>query len=183
MGLKDLNDQPESQNWFQPGETLKIDVGGLGSLNVDGEWMDHMPTMVTEDQLDAPADELRMVAPLLLRDRQVLGDMNGGTAVAPDSSQAVMIYFPGTGRFLLSQAPMQGAMEGSVFMNRIGFKINGADYSFVAGAPVSRAHRVWVRYEPDFKPLQGEEKGFIGSGKLAMIAPEAVAASGGAARN
>jgi hypothetical protein len=174
MGIADVKDQPQSQYWFEPGQRLNLEVGGLGTLEVTGEWMDHMPTMVMENLLDPPADELRIVSPMLLRDKQVVGDMEGGSAVAPDSSNAVTIYLPGTGRFVLSSAPMQRAVQAYVMLNRISFEIDAAHYAIVTGAPVTRSDKVWVLYQPDFKPLAGGEGGFIGGGELKEIAPEAV---------
>lgn len=174
MGPDDLKDQPQSQYWFQPGEPLKIDVDGLGSLNVTGEWMDHMPALITETQLDPQPDELRVASPILLRDKQVLGDMEGSTAIAPELGRAVMIYFAENGRYLISLTPMKGAVEARVSLNRVKFQMSGQSYVLVTGAPITRRDMVWVLYEPDFKPPSGEEAGFIGSGELAKIAPEAV---------
>jgi len=174
MGSADVKDQPQTRYWFEPGQTLKIDVDSLGSLTVAGKWMDHVPTMVNENQLDPNENELRIVSPLLLRDKQVVGDMEGGTAVAPGNSNVAMIYLPGTGRFLLSNTPMQHATQANVKLNRISFDVNGAHYLFLMGAPVTRSDKIWVLYQPDFIPRSGGEGGFIGSGELRQIAPEAV---------
>jgi hypothetical protein len=111
----------------------------------------------------------------LLRDKQVIGDMQGGTAIATNPGDAVEVYFQPLGRYLLSLEPMKGAVEGKVRMNRIAFELNGQENIFVSGTPVTRGYTVWVLYEPDFKPTGGGKvRGYIASGKVSIIAPEAV---------
>ena len=29
--------------WFEPGESLKVDVPEVGTLTLKGEWLDHVP--------------------------------------------------------------------------------------------------------------------------------------------
>jgi hypothetical protein len=176
MGNPMVDKLPEVQYSFEVGQVLKIDVEGLGTVAITGDWTDHVPTLITntQAQLDPNVDELRIVSPLLLRDKQVVGDMEGASAIAPGSSNVAMIYLPGTGRFLLSNTPMQHATQANVNLNRISFDVNGAHYVFLTGAPVTRSDKIWVLYQPDFKPHGGSEGWFIGSGELSQIAPEAV---------
>ena len=176
MGIADVASQPQTQYWFEPGQTLKIDMQGVGTFEVTGEWMDHMPAMPAhlDEPMDPNTDELRLVSPLLLRDKQVIGDMQGGTAIATNPGDAVAVYFEPLGRYLLSLEPMKGAVEGKVRLNRIAFELNGQENIFVSGTPVTRGYRVWVLYEPDFKPTDGKVRGSIGSGKVSIIAPEGV---------
>jgi hypothetical protein len=176
MGTGELANEPQSSYSFEPGEALKLNVQGVGSIDVRGEWTDHMPALVSENNLDPGPTELRLVSPMLLRDKQVLGDMEGGTATAKQAETAIFVYLPETGRYLVSLAPMKGAVQGTVQLNRIKFQIEGQTYVFLTGAPVTRGDKVWVLYEPDFKPKDSLEAGFIGSGVLNRIAPEAVMA-------
>jgi hypothetical protein len=65
-----------------------------------------------------------------------------------------------------------------VRLNRIAFELNGQENIFVSGTPVTRGYTVWVLYEPDCKPTDGKVRGYIGSGKVSIIAPEAVPTAG-----
>jgi hypothetical protein len=178
MGPAEVRSQPQSQYWFEPGKTLTIDMQDVGTLVVTGEWMDHTPVFyhnpnLMGETMDPDAEELRLVLPLLLRNNQVIADMSD-TARATAPGDAIQVYIPPQGRYLLSLEPMKGAVEASVHLNRITFELNGQENAFVSGAPVARAHTVWVLYEPDFKPPVANLPGFVSSGKLSTIAPEAV---------
>ena len=142
--------------WFVPGEQSKIDVTDIGTLTLTGEWMDHMPILIDPrgPDLSPGPGEIRIVSALLLKDKTVAGDLAGlSGAINPTDNpdQALGIYMPGEGRFLLSQLPISGAVEAYVGLGRISFEEDGHAWEFVAGAPVSRADRIWVLHQPDFK--------------------------------
>lgn len=142
--------------WFEPGEPLKVNVPDVGILTLTGEWMDHMPiTIGSQGQdLSAGPGEIRIVSALMLKDRTVAGDLaglSGSINPADDPDQALGIYMPGQGRFLLSQLPMKGAVEAYVDLGRVSFEEGGHSWEFVASAPVSRANKIWVLQQPDFK--------------------------------
>ena len=59
--------------WFEPGESLKVDVPEVGTLTLKGEWMDHKPIL---GKLDPGPTELRFGSPLLLKDQRVVGDLS-----------------------------------------------------------------------------------------------------------
>jgi hypothetical protein len=144
------------QVWFVPGEQSKIDVADIGTLTLTGEWMDHMPILIDPrgPDLSTGPGEIRIVSALLLKDKIVAGDLAGlSGAINPtdDPDQALGIYMPGQGRFLLSQLPMSGAVEAYVDLGRISFEEGGHAWEFLAGAPVSRTNRIWVLHQPDFK--------------------------------
>jgi hypothetical protein len=176
MRIADLNAQPQTQYWFEAGQSLKLDLEEAVPLEVTGEWMDHVPTLagMRETHLDPGPDELRVVSPLLIRDKQTIADMEGGSTTATRPGQAVLIYNPGLGRFLLSLSPMKDAVQAKVRLNRIAFKMKGQEYLFLTGAPVSREEHAWVRYEPGFKPSGGPDAPMIGAALISQIAPEAV---------
>jgi hypothetical protein len=44
MSVGEVENQPQTQYWFEPGQTLKIDVQFAGTLAVTGEWTDDRPT-------------------------------------------------------------------------------------------------------------------------------------------
>jgi hypothetical protein len=146
--------QPQ-QVWFIPGETTRVSLDGGITMKLTGEWLDHVPPFIAlngNPNLDPGPNELRIASPLLLRDKSVVGDMEGGIATATEPDQGVSIYFPSAGRFIISLDAMPGAVKGQVRMNRIAFELNGQPFTFLTGAPVARTDQVWVLCQPDFKP-------------------------------
>jgi hypothetical protein len=142
--------------WFVPGEQSKIDVADVGTVTFTGEWMDHMPILISPQgpDLSPGPGEIRIVSALLLKDKTVAGDLaglSGSINPTDDPDQALGIYMPGQGRFLLSQLPIRGAVEAYVDLGRISFEEGGHAWEFVAGAPISRANHIWVLHQPDFK--------------------------------
>ncbi len=166
-------DDPESgqqqQVWFEPGETTKVPIANGVTMTLTGEWMDHVPTFVGQSGnhlLDPGADELRMVGPVLLQGKKVVGDMEGGIASATEGTMGVDIYLPGEGRFILSLSPLQGSVRGQARMNRLSFDLNGQPYAFVTGAPVTRGEDVWVFHDANFNPGGQQRDGYIGNVNL-----------------
>jgi hypothetical protein len=143
--------------WFEPGQSLKVDVPGVGALTLTGEWMDHMPIFIGQQKQDiSPGPgEIRIASPLLLKDNTLAGDLVGaigGVFSTNDLDRsAIVIYIPGQGRFLIAQAPIKGAVEAHVAFSRISFEEGGHSWVFVNGIPVSRAEHIWVLHQPDFK--------------------------------
>jgi len=175
MGNALVDNLPEVRYSFEVGQVLKINVEGLGTLTIKGEWTDHVPTLITDAQaqLDPKPDQVRILSPLLLKDNQVIGDMAGGMTSDDDRSQAVWINYANVGRFLISSAPMKGAVQAYAQLNRVSFQIDGENYVLLTGAPVSRSEKIWVLYQPGFKLPNGPDN-FITSVDLKQIAPEAV---------
>ena len=174
IGSADLVGVEQSHYSFEVGRPLKLNLEGFGKVEITGAWTDHVPALIGETQLDPGPDELRIASPILLKDKQVIGDLEGATTSASSPSETAVIYYAGVGRFLISLAPMKDAVRASVRLNRVSFEIDGREYVFLTGAPVARGEKVWVRYEPDFKPSGGGEGSFITSANLEQIAPEAV---------
>lgn len=145
-----------NEEWLEPGEPLKLNVREIGTLTLTGVWMDHVPLAFGPEGQDfsAGAGEVRMIDALFLKDKIVVGDMGGlSDSVTPSSNpdEAMGIYVPGQGRFLISQLPMKAAVEAYVDLGRIRFEEGGHAWEFVAGAPVSREQHLWVLHQPDFK--------------------------------
>lgn len=168
----DIAKTPQATYLFEPGETLKLNVAGVGTTHVTGEWTDHVPVFPGEHHdLDPGPNELRVISPLLLKGKQVVADREGDSTSA-SSGQGIYIYSSTIGRYLISLSPMQGAVQAHVVLNRISFQWDGDDYVFVTGAPVTRSNQqVWVLYEKDYK---SDGIGVFGVGDLKDIAPEAV---------
>ena len=173
--LSALDHLPEKRYWFEPGETLQVDVAGLGALALTGEWMDHIPVLAGMDlNLDPGPEELRVVSPLLVRDNKVVGDFEGGSASTDNTSgNGVVIYMPGQGRFTVSSSPIAGAVAGRARLNRITFESDGHSYAFMTGAPVTRGEQVWILHDANYKPAgESAESAFIGSGSLSHLASD-----------
>jgi hypothetical protein len=166
--------------WFEPGEKLNVNVADVGSLTLTGEWMDHVPILMSlhgQDMSPGPG-ELRFASPLLLKDKSVAGDLAGalsGIFSTDDPNEAVWMYIPGQGSFLVSLLPMKDSVAADVFLSRISFHEGGHSWEFVTGAPVSRANRIWVLHQPDFKPSTGSGQSadtvFVGTRKLVQTSP------------
>jgi hypothetical protein len=150
MGTDAVNNQPQQQYSFAPGDTLRVNVAGFGDLTITGEWIDHVP--VGEGQIDPEANQLRILRPVILRGDQVLGDIEGMSAVETSPSQVAAIYLAGQGRFIFSLSPIPGAVQADVNFNRITFTSDGQTYKLVAGAPIARSNRAWALYQPNFAP-------------------------------
>jgi hypothetical protein len=181
FSLSDIQNEPQKQVLFEPGQTVKLNVAGSGILTVTGEWFDHMPAFIgtSTHELDPGAEELRVVSPLVLSEKQVIGDLQGGIATVDKAGQGVEIYIPGEGRFILSLSPMQGAVQARVALNRISFQDGGRSYAFLTGSPVTRGEHIWVLHEANFKPLDlAGEHAFIGSGELDQLVPGAMIPGG-----
>jgi hypothetical protein len=169
--LDDFKAEQQKQYWFEPGQTLRVDLAGGGVLSVTGEWTDHIPTagslMGRNHDLDPGPDEMRIVSPLLLRDKKVVGDLEGGSTLANEPDQGVLIYLPSEGFFILSLQKQEGAVEGEANMNRISFKSGERNYTFLTGEPVARSKQVWILHGRNLDPANEATKfGFITSGAV-----------------
>lgn len=154
----EIDNEPAKEMWFELGKSLKVDVPEIGTLTLTGEWLDHMPMMGSltrkMDHLDPDPNEIRFASPLILKDKTVVGDLDGaiGGIFTTDSRDwANAIYIPAEGRFLIAQVPLKGAIEAHVKMGRISFEEGGHSWEIVNGVPVSREDHLWVLHEPDFK--------------------------------
>lgn len=173
----ELQSLPAKQVILEPGQEFALDFDGAGAVAVSSEWIDHVPTSIggSKAKIDPGPNELRVTSPLLLSNKQVIGDMDGGTAWVDKSSEGVVIYFPGHGRFILSIAPLKSAIQARVALNRISFEDEGHSYVLVTGSPVTRGKQVWVLHEQAFLPtVPNLENGYISAGELSKIAPEAL---------
>ena len=160
----------ESQKmyWFEPGQKLQVEVPGFGSMAITGQFIDHMPTLLSRiehDRLDPKADELRIYAPLLLRDNRTVFDFKRLPLIADHGCKAVQVYEPGLGRYIYSLVPLRGAVQAKVEESRISYELDGDKYQLVTGAPVALADHVWVLHQPQYKPSQdsaGPDDAFFG---------------------
>jgi hypothetical protein len=175
-GPRDLSsfandNEPGRRIWFEPGESLKVDVPNVGTLTLKGQWLDHLPLLGT---LDPGPNELRLGRPLLLKDNVAVGDLSseiGGYYSQDDPDLAMVFYVQGQGRFVLSELPMKGAVEAQVAMNSISFKAAGHSWQLISGVPVCRSNHLWVLYQPHFRMKIGGKHVAFGNAKLVQSEP------------
>jgi hypothetical protein len=99
----------------------------------------------------------------LLRDKKEAGDWEG-SCVTVSQKGVISMYLPGEGLFELSLSPMKGAVEASVWLNRITFASDGRSYSFLTAAPATRNGHIFVAHSANFKPSgAAADTFFIGS--------------------
>jgi hypothetical protein len=154
---------------FEPGKPLNLDVPDVGTLTLKGEWLDHMPILGT---LDPGPNEVRFSAPLLVKDKAVVGDFSGHIGIFSQDEQdrAMAFYIPGEGRFLISQLPMRGAVEARVALGRISFEEGGHSWEFVNGVPVCRADHIWVLHQPNFRmKIMGQNGDHVAVGDVRLV--------------
>jgi hypothetical protein len=149
-----FKDVPEKVLFLQPGQTQELQVAGLGLVEVEGEYLDHLPPLVYRPQetLDPNPKEFRVVAPVLVRDNQVIANAGSSSIDDGSSDATLMLYVPGDGRYLVSVVPFESAVEGTVRLGQITFSLDGHDYLLLTSMPITISEHVWVKHEPDFKP-------------------------------
>jgi hypothetical protein len=170
--LDDLQRLPQKAYWFRPGEELKIDIPGTGSLVLQGELTDHIPAFAYAGDvtMDPEANQLRVTSPVLVRGKQVVFDFEGANSIAKDV-ELVQIYSPGQGLWVLSLLPFKGAVEADVDLSRVKFEMNGEPYTFLMAAPVCRNSHIWVWHDPNYKPSDPNlQKGFMGPATMDGLA-------------
>lgn len=172
VNLEEVGSLPEERYSFSPGKTLKVDVPGGGVLTLTGEWMDHLPVLgYLGGNLDPGANELRIVSPMMLRDNQIAGDVEGGSATTDEAGQAVFLFLHGQGSFAFSLSPMPGAVRGHVNVSRVTFEANGQHYALLTGTPIARASEIWILHNPEFQPPEGlSHAWFISTVKTSEVA-------------
>jgi hypothetical protein len=148
-----FKDVPEEVLSLEPGQTQGLQVVGLGTVEVQGDYLDHLPPLVYRPQetLDPNPKEFRIVAPVLVRDNQVISNADGSSIDTGSRDATLMLYVPGEGRYLVSIVPFEGAVEGNVHLGQITFSLQGHDYLLLTSVPITISEHVWVKHEPDFK--------------------------------
>jgi hypothetical protein len=151
-----FKDIPENPLSVVPGEKQEIQVAGLGTVEIEGEYLDHIPPLVYRPQetLDPNPKEFRIVAPVLVRDNQVIANADGSSIETGSPDATLMFYVPGEGRYLISLVPFESAVEGSVHLGKITFSLERHDYLLLTSMPITVSEHVWVKHEPDFKPSE-----------------------------
>lgn len=149
-----LKGVPEETVRIEPGSNQKISVPGLGEIELTAEYLDHIPALLLRpnEPLDPQKNEFRIVSPVLIRGKEVVLNLAGSDSTdSGDPEAALMIYFPGEGRYLISTVPFQGAVEGKVDLGQIKFSLEGQDYLLLTAMPTTRSEHVWVTHDPQYR--------------------------------
>ncbi len=148
-----LQDVPEETVWIDPGSKQQISVPGFGEIELTGEYLDHIPTLLfrPNEALDPQKDEFRIASPVLIRGKEVVFNLDGSSIDSGDPEAALMIYFPGEGRYLISTVPFEAAVEGKVDLGQIKFSLEGKEYLLLTAMPTTRSEHVWVTHDPQYK--------------------------------
>jgi hypothetical protein len=155
---------PETQLWFTPGDSLPLP--NAENLTLTGQWSDHIPVAFGANQfLDPNPHEIRLVAPLLLKNNQVAGDQIG-SARSDQPGEGVAFYTPGEGSFTLTATQVPGAVQAKVQLNRVTFQSNNQSYVIVSGMPITRDEQLWVVHNPAYQPSSGSQYSFIAAGPV-----------------
>ncbi len=150
---EDLFKDVREEMFSVPGQTQELQVAGLGTVEVQGDYLDHLPPLVYRPQetLDPDPKEFRIVAPVLVRDKKVISNADGSSIDTGSPDATLMLYVPGDGRYLVSIVPFEGAVVGSVHLGQITFSLQGHNYLLLTSMPITISEHVWVKHEPDFK--------------------------------
>jgi hypothetical protein len=147
-----VEQQSSREMLLVPGEPLKIQVEGMGTVTVRAEWLDHRPPwLATQGNIDPGPTQLRISNPFLLKDDARISDITANASVGNGLEHGVAIVFPNAGRYVLSLTPIKDAVEGNIKENRIDFEYNGAKYVLLTGAPIARQEKAWVLVQPNYK--------------------------------
>lgn len=160
---RDVEAAPEQIISVQSGQEDEMEVPGLGEIQITGQYLDHQPMVwgSAPNESPAPQNEFAVVDPVLIRGNAVVCDFsrNGYSIEDGYPDAALMIYYPGQGRYLISSVPFEGAVEGAAKMGQIRFSLDGQDYLLMSGMPILRSTHVWVSHDPEYKiseQIQGE---------------------------
>lgn len=151
--FRDIREQVLS---LEPGETRGLEVANLGTVEFQGNYLDHLPALVyrPQEKLDPTPNEFRVVDPVFVRDDRVIAKVDGSSLDDGSSDATLMLYVPGEGRYLLSITPFEGAVVGEVHLGQIRFSLDGHAYLLLTSMPITRSPQLWVKHEPDFKPSE-----------------------------
>lgn len=151
-----FEDVPEKTVSLAAGEEQEIEVAGLGKVGLQREYLDHIPPLEYRPQetLDPNPREFRIVTPVLLRDNQAIAKVDGNSIDTGDADATLMLYVPGEGRYLISIAPFEGAVQGDVHLGQITFSLEGHHYLLLTSTPITVLEHVWVKQESEFKPSE-----------------------------
>jgi hypothetical protein len=146
-----LGDLENHRLTYTPGKALEIPVEGGGTLTLRGEIADTQPKLSNGLPVEPKPDQIVLNSPIVIRDKTVLADMQGGGVLAEDGMAAVVMA-KGMGRLVINLQPFAGAIRAEADWGKIGFTLNGQSYTVFSASPIcggDQPHAVWVAIEPD----------------------------------
>lgn len=146
-GWTKLRALPERQFFCVPGRRLAIPVNGYGNLEIDRQFQAKLPDNVRFG-LYPPDDTFQILPPVVLvRGDRMLSkaDIGGGQYLWQRGYFGY--YSPGSGWYLFSSKPLEGAVQGKVSSNQIEFDLGGQKHFLFTGAPITfGTTNVWVAH-------------------------------------
>lgn len=136
---------------YKPGESLVIPIEGGGTLYLKGDVLDHQPRLAFGLPLEPAADKLVFRSPVLTSSDQLIGELNGATAIATNETYGIIFQAGQNGRFTFALHPFSGAVQGELNWGEITFKLTDTKYRLLAAAPITGGDQprpVWVRLDP-----------------------------------
>jgi len=180
MSIDALDHSPQKEVLFTPGEASKVEIPGFPALTLHGEWTDHLPPPMSlnpnNSKLDPGPMELRIQSPVLLRDKKLVGDWEGGGASVDQADQGVDFAMKDVGRFIFALHPLQGGIKGRIQGSRITFQSKGHSYTLLSAVYVARGEDIWVLYDPKYK-LEGDGTVMNGATSVSDLLVPATAAN------
>ena len=153
--INDFKDISEKMITVNPTRPVQIQVPGLGEFNVRSAYLNRPSTSWgrPDEGIEPRKDEFRVVAPVLIRGKEVVCDLsaNGYSIDDGDPDATLMIYSPGEGRFLISRVPFEGALKATVNNGQIKFSLDGQNYLLLSAAPILNGDRAWVSHDSQYR--------------------------------
>lgn len=132
---------------YSPGEELKIPVEGYGNLEIKGQFTSTLPETVRRGMYPEYG-KFRIDPPvLLLRGNELLGKFISGGGELSLAGSYFAYGQQDQGWYLFSTKPLEGAVEGTLTMNGIEFKLDGKRYSLFTSDPIVFGKiNIWVKH-------------------------------------
>ncbi|MGH9786128.1 MAG: anti-sigma factor family protein [Terriglobia bacterium] len=155
---------------YVPGHRLRIPMQGGGELLMTGELLPELPPDAWGPPLQRSENELSLNEPMLIRDKELLLDWKGGSALTEGEKAAVAIYDPPVGLFVFSLQAIEGAVAAQAYRGHVRFALNEQNYILSSASPITggaQPRTVWVFHDPNYQPpprmrsRDGVPRGFI----------------------
>jgi hypothetical protein len=142
---------------YVPGQRLRIPMQGGGELLLSGELLPERPPDAMGPPLQRSENELSLNEPVLIRDKELLLDWKGGSAMTEGEKAAVAIFDPSLGLFVFSLQPLEGAVPGQAYRGHVRFTLDERSYILSSASPItggSKPRTVWIFHDPAYQPPQ-----------------------------
>lgn len=168
-----LESMAAREYWYIPGQTLAIRLEDGVELWLTGKLLTERPKESPwEGPLEPKADQIAITAPALARSKALLFDWAGGSASSQGEKAAIAVYQPGTGLFVWSLKPFEGAVRGESNRSRARFTLDGQEYLLFSVTPITGGEQprsLWFYFDPTYQPSR-MSGGFIsGSSDVSQL--------------